>query len=269
MRVGPECRLAAENLFRSRVLLWTMTRRELSARYAGSMAGMLWAFAQPLLMMASYILVFDVVFAMRVGESLSSQRAGVYLVAGMLPWLGFSESLSRASSSLLDAGSLLQKNALPPVLFVTRSVLASWVVFAPLMLLLMVAYGSMNGPSWPYAVLPALVILQGLLALLLGFCLAILAAAMRDVLQILGFGLSVGIFLSPVLFPVQMFPEDWRWVLYLNPMSALIESYQAILLHGQWPEARLWFISAMWVLGLAVLLERLLANSREELMDWL
>jgi lipopolysaccharide transport system permease protein len=58
-------------------------------------------------------------------------------------------------------------------------------------------------------------------------------------------------------------------VLYLNPMSALIESYQAILLHGQWPEARLWFISAMWVLGLAVLLERLLANSREELMDWL
>jgi lipopolysaccharide transport system permease protein len=61
MRVGPECRLAAENLFRSRVLLWTMTQRELAARYAGSMAGMLWAFAQPLLMMASYILVFDVV----------------------------------------------------------------------------------------------------------------------------------------------------------------------------------------------------------------
>jgi lipopolysaccharide transport system permease protein len=233
------------------------------------MAGILWAFAQPMLMMASYILVFDVVFAMRVGESTNSHRAGIYLVAGMLPWLGFSESLNRASSSLLDAGSLLQKNALPHVLFVTWSVLASWVVFAPLMLLLMVAYSNMNGPSWPYIILPALVLLQGLLALLLGFCLAVLAAAMRDVLQFLGFGLSVGIFLSPVLFPIQMFPEDWRWVLYLNPMSALVESYQAVLLHGQWPEARLWFTSAIWLLGLTVLLERLLTNSREELIDWL
>lgn len=269
MRVWPECHLAVASLIQSRVLLWTMTRRELSARYAGSMAGMLWAFAQPLLIMATYILVFDVVFAMRVGENASSHRAGVYLVAGMLPWLGFSESLSRAASSLVDAGSLLQKNALSPVLFVARSVLASWVVFAPLMVLLMVVYGSMHGPSWSYASLPALVLLQGLLALLLGFCLAILAAAMRDILQVLGFALSVGIFMSPVLFPVEMFPADWRWVLYLNPMSALIESYQAILLHGQWPETRLWLITAVWLLGLTALLERLLANSREELVDWL
>jgi lipopolysaccharide transport system permease protein len=148
-------------------------------------------------------------------------------------------------------------------------VLASWVVFAPLMGLLMVVYGGMNGPSWSFAALPALVLLQGLLALLLGFCLAILAAAMRDVLQVLGFVLSVGIFISPVLFPVDMFPADWRWVLYLNPMSALVESYQAILLHGQWPEQRLWWTTAVWLLGLTVFLERLLANSREELVDWL
>jgi lipopolysaccharide transport system permease protein len=269
MRILSECRIEALNVVRSRVLLWTMTRRELSARYAGSMAGMLWAFAQPMLTMATYILVFDVVFAMRVGDSASSHRAGVYLVAGMLPWLGFSESLGRAASSLVDAGSLLQKNALSPALFVTRSVLASWVVFAPLMGLLMVVYGGMNGPSWSFAALPALVLLQGLLALLLGFCLAILAAAMRDVLQVLGFALSVGIFISPVLFPVDMFPADWRWVLYLNPMSALVESYQAILLHGQWPEQRLWWTTAVWLLGLTVFLERLLANSREELVDWL
>jgi lipopolysaccharide transport system permease protein len=228
-----------------------------------------WAYAQPILAMASYFLVFDVVFAMRVGENASSQRAGTYLVVGMLPWLGFCESLSRAASSLVDAGSLLQKNALPPALFVARSVLASWVVFAPLMVLLMLVYGLMNGVVLAFVALPCLVLMQGLLGLLMGYCMAIMAAAMRDVLQVLGFVLSVGIFFSPILFPITMFPAQWRWVLYLNPMSAMVESYQAILLRGVWPDLNLWLISGTWILVLLCLLERLMTNSRDELVDWL
>jgi lipopolysaccharide transport system permease protein len=224
-----------EALWRARNLLWIMTRRELASRYAGSAAGVLWAYLQPLLMVGAYFLVFDLVFAMRMG----------------------------------DAGGLLQKNALPPVLFVARSVLAGWVVFVPLMVLLTLGYLPVSGFGWAQLAIPLLLVLQGLLALLLAHVLAILAAAVRDTLQVLGFALSVGIFLSPVLFPMSLFPEDWRWVLFANPMTALVLGYQSVLLKGVWPDWMLWAISLGWLLVLALVLNGLLKRSRDELVDWL
>ncbi len=246
-----------------------MTRRELASRYAGSAAGLAWAYVQPLLMVAAYFLVFDVVFAMRMGPGAPSQRVGVYLIVGSLPWLAFCESLSRGASSLVDAASVLQKNALPPVLFVVRSVLASWLVFAPLMVLMTLAYLPVSGLVWPITVLPVLLLLQGLLAFVLAYILAILTAALRDTLQVLGFALSVGIFLSPVLFPIGLFPQAWRWVLFANPMSAFVLSYQAILLQGAWPSADHWLIISLWLLMLMVVLSKLLQRSRDQLVDWL
>ena len=107
------------------------------------------------------------------------------------------------------------------------------------------------------------------MALLLAHVLAILAAAVRDTLQVLGFALSVGIFLSPVLFPLSLFPEDWRWVLFANPMTALVLGYQSVLLKGAWPDWTLWAISLGWLLVLTLILNGLLKRSRDELVDWL
>jgi lipopolysaccharide transport system permease protein len=257
------------NLWSHKDLLWVMTRRELAVRYAGSAAGVLWAYLQPLLTIAAYFLVFDIVFAMRMGENAPTARVGTYLIVGSLPWLAFCESLARGTSSLIDAGGLLQKNALPPVLFVARSVLAGLVVFVPLMLVLALGYLSVSGLGWAHLALPALVVLQGLLVLLLAYVLAILAAAVRDTVQILAFALSVGIFLSPILFPISLFPEDWRWVLFANPMTALVMGYQAILLKSEWPSATVWLITLSWIVLMAVILNGLIKRSRDELVDWL
>jgi lipopolysaccharide transport system permease protein len=263
------CRQDWRKLWRSKGLLWTLTRRELASRYAGSAMGVLWAYVQPLLMVGAYYLVFDVVFAMRMGDHAPTTRVGTYLVVGALPWLAFCEALSRGANSLVEAGALLQKNALPPVLFVARSVLAGMVVFAPLMLLLMLAYLPISGLGWPLLSLPILLVLQGILAYLLAHMLAILAAALRDVLQVLAFTLTVGIYLSPVLFPITLFPAGWRWVLYANPMSALVMGYQAVLLKGDWPGQQLWLVTSLWVLVCALLLNGLIRRSRDQLVDWL
>lgn len=246
-----------------------MTRRELASRYAGSAAGLLWAYLQPLLMVGAYFLVFDVVFAMRMGDDAPSTRMGTYLVVGALPWLSFCESVSRGASSLVEAGGVLQKNALPPVLFVARSVLAGWVVFVPLMVLLTLGYLPISGFGLALLAMPLLLILQGLLAFLLAHLLAILAAAVRDTLQVLAFALSVGIYLSPVLFPLSLFPQAWRWVLFANPMSALVLAYQSVLLKGTWPTVDLWAIALAWLLVMALLLNSLIKRSRDELVDWL
>ena len=258
-----------QDLWRARSLLWTMTRRELSSRYAGSAFGVLWAYLQPILVVGAYFLVFDLVFALRMGENAPTSRVGTYLVVGSLPWLSFCESLSRGACSLVEAGGLLQKNALPPVLFVARSVLAGWVVFVPLMVLLTVGYLPLSGWGSALLAVPLLLLLQGALALLLAHALAILAAAVRDTLQVLGFALSVGIYLSPIFFPLSMFPQAWRWTLFANPMSALVLGYQSVLLQGAWPDWTVWAISLGWICILAWVLDGLIRRSRDELVDWL
>ena len=246
-----------------------MTRRELKSRYVGSALGMLWAYLQPLLMVGAYFLVFDVVFAMRMGEGAPTARVGTYLVVGALPWLAFCEALQRGASSLVEAGPLLQKNALPPVLFVARSVLAGMAVFGPLMVLLTLVYLPISGVVWPLMALPILLLLQGLLAYLLAHTLAIMAAALRDVLQVLGFMLMVGVYLSPVLFPISLIPAGWRWLLYANPMSALVMGYQAVMLKGEWPGQQIWLVTVLWILVSGLLLNALIRRSRDELVDWL
>lgn len=253
----------------SRELMKVLVWRELSARHAGTAGGLAWVYAQPLLTVAAYYLVFDVVFAMRLGADAPTQAVGTFLIVGMLPWQAFCESVSRTTSSLIDAGHLLQKNALPPVLVVLRSTLTAAVVYVPLLALLAVLYTPLHDWASALLALPVLVALQFVLAYLLGHALAIMAAALRDTVQVVGFLLSVGIFMSPVLFPVTMFPEAWRWVLYANPMTAWVQGYQAVLLQGAWPSAAAWAGMAGWLLVALLVLRPMMRRSRDELVDWL
>ena len=134
----------ARAAWRARSLVWLLTRREIAARNAGSAAGWIWSYAQPLLLIASYYLVFDIVFAMRLGEQAPTRAVGAFLVVGALPWTAFCDTVSRTMNSLIDAGNLLQRSPLPPVLFPVRSALASSVIYSPLMLALALAYTPMH-----------------------------------------------------------------------------------------------------------------------------
>jgi lipopolysaccharide transport system permease protein len=257
-------------LWRSRSLVWLLARRDLATRHAAAAGGIVWAYVQPLLMVAAYYLLFDVVFSMRVGDgALKSRPAGQFLIVGALPWMAFADAVNRGMNSLIESGGLLQKNALPPVLFPVRAVLASSIVHAPLILALAIAYAPSHGITPPLLALAPLLALQLVLCATLGYLLAVFAAALRDTTQIVTFVLSVGIFLSPVLFPISMFPEGWRWVLWLNPMTPLVLGYQGILLDSQWPVAAVWLAPLAWIALSAALLNLVLARSREQLVDWL
>lgn len=258
-----------KTLWKSRALLWVLTRRELQARHTGTAAGIAWPYLQPLLTVAAYYLVFDVVFSMRLGEGAPTRAVGTFLIVGALPWMAFCDAVSRGMSSLIEAGGLLQKNPLPPVLFVSRSVLASALIYGPLILLVALAYTPLHGLGWEMLALMALLAFQLLICLLLGYLLAVLAAALRDTVQIVGFLLSVGIYLSPILFPITLFPEQWRWVLWLNPMTALVQGYQQILLLGGWPAASTWWVTLGWMVCIAALLNVAVKRSRDQLVDWL
>lgn len=256
-------------LWCARALVWVLTQRELAARHTGTAAGVVWPYLQPLLTVAAYYLVFDIVFAMRLSEGAPTHAVGTYLIVGALPWMAFCDAVSRGMGSLLDAGGLLQKNPLPPVLFTARAVLASALIYGPLLALVAVAYTPLHGFAPAVLSLVPLLALQLMLCLLLGYLLAILAAALRDTVQLVGFLLSVGIYLSPILFPMTLFPERWRWVLWLNPMTGLVQGYQQVLLQGTWPSAGVWWATVGWIALIAVLLNVAVSRSRDQLVDWL
>ena len=253
----------------ARALVWVLTRREVAARHAGTAVGVLWPYLQPLLTVAAYYLVFDVVFAMRLGEGAPTHAVGTFLVVGALPWMAFCDAVSRGMNSLIEAGSLLQKNPLPPVLMVARAVLASMVIYGPLLLLVALAYAPLHRFNLAVLAFVPLLVLQLVLCLLLGYLLAILAAALRDTVQLVGFLLSVGIYLSPILFPLSLFPENWRWVLWLNPETALVIGYQQVLLQGAWPPVTVWLVTLLWLGALSLALNAVVARSRDQLVDWL
>ncbi|MFM9914930.1 MAG: ABC transporter permease [Rhizobacter sp.] len=259
----------ARALWAARGLVWVLAKRDVSARHAGSLAGALWAYLPPLLTVAAYYLVFDIVFAMRLGEQAPVRSVGAYLIVGSLPWMAFCDAVSRATSSLIDAGGLLQKNPLPPALFPARTVIASAVIYGPLVVLMTLAYAPVHKFSPALVALLPLALLQLILCWLLGYLLAIFAAALRDVIAIVGFVLSIGIYLSPVLFPASMFPASWRWVLWLNPMAPLVGGYQSVVLSGQWPQASTWAVTLCWIALIALLLNTVVKRSREQLVDWL
>lgn len=260
-------------LWQGRGLLWVMTLREVAARHAGTAAGVLWSYIQPLLTVAAFYLVFDVVFAMRMatgeGGAVRTHAAGMFLIVGMLPWMAFGDAVARGMGSLVEAGSMLQKNPLPPALFPIRSVLASSLVFGPLMVAVALLYVVGNGVGLAALALPVLWLGQLLLSALLAYALAILVAALRDVMQVVAFVLSVGVYVSPILFPVTMFPEGWRWVLWLNPMACYVVAYQSVMLYGEWPALHLWLVALVWLVVVAGVLAVLVRRSRDQLVDWL
>jgi lipopolysaccharide transport system permease protein len=256
-------------LWQARGLVWVLTSREVAARHAGTAAGIFWPYVQPLLTVAAYYLVFDVVFAMRLGAGAATHAVGTFLIVGALPWMAFCDAVSRGMNSLIDAGSLLQKNPLPPVLFAARAVFASAVIYGPLMLLMLLAYTPLHHFNVAVIAIAPLMALQLALCLLLGYLLAIIAAALRDIAQLVGFLLSVGIYLSPILFPLTLFPANWRWVLWLNPMTALVTGYQDVLLLGAWPPASSWWVALVWMFLLSIAVNRVVERSRDQLVDWL
>lgn len=252
-----------------RSLLRALVQRELSARHTGTVGGLFWVYAQPLLTVAVYYFVFDVVLGMRLGEDAPVKAVGTFLVVGLLPWQAFCESLSRTTICLIEAAHLIQKSSLTPLIVVLRSTVAVAIVYMPLLFVLALLYIPLHGWSIALFVLPILICTQFVLVYLLGHVLAVFAAALRDTVQLVSFMLSIGVFLSPILFPVSQFPSAWRWVLYANPMTAWVQGYQSVLLQGAWPTIESFIAIAVWLMVATIMLRLVDLHSRDQLVDWL
>lgn len=231
-------------LYAHRQLLFDFAWRELRARYKGSALGFGWNFLIPLLQLAVYWLLFGVILGIRVVNALGEEPSygyAVFLFTGLLPWTFFANSLQGGATSVLSNASLVKKVRLPLAVLPAATVLASLVNFLlSLVVLAIVVLVAGVPPHATLVLLPLLVAVE--LALCLGFAyaLAALAVFFRDVLHILGVGLTLWYFLTPIIFPLASVADRPResFLLHLNPMTPLIDAYQRAILDGlppDWP----------------------------------
>ena len=242
-----------------RELLMDFAWRDLRARYKGSALGFAWHFVMPLSQLVVFWVLFGVLFGVRPRTETGEQPYAIFLFVGLLPWTFFATALTGGGSSIVANGAIVKKVRLPLQLLPASAALSALVNFL-LSLVVLAGVLAVFGPRHPEGsiYLPVLVVVQAVMGLGLAYLLAALTVFFRDVQHILGVLLMAWYFLTPVLFPVSIVADrpEQLFLLYLNPMTAVIVGYQRALLDGlppEWP-ALLWsasFAVAVFAIGFA------------------
>lgn len=224
--------LVWRELYRYRVLLFTLVARQLQARYRGSLLGFIWTVLNPLVLMAVYAFVFH--YYMR----FSVPNYALFLFCGLLPWMYFTAALGEGTNSILAGGGLITKSLFPPHILPTVAVLSNLVNYLlglPILLVFMFVYGVPVPPT--IVAFPLVVALQTAFTWGLVLALSALNVHFRDTQHILGNVLLFWFFLCPVIYPPDQIPEQLRFIQYANPIGLMIEAYDGIFLYGRFPSA--------------------------------
>lgn len=229
--------LPLRTIVRHHSLIRTMVWRDLLGRYRGSFAGLFWSVLNPLLLMATYYFVFGVVLQARFGGDPSREGFVLYFLAGMLPWLPFSEALGRAPGVLVDHATFIKKLVFPvetlPINLVVSGLVTQAFAIAVFLAGLVLFRGAIPASAlW----LPVLLAPQVLLTLGCCWLFAALGLLFRDLAQVMGFLLTVVFFLTPICYPEESLPAAVKPVLGLNPFLHLVRAFRDVLLQGHAPE---------------------------------
>ncbi len=242
-----------QTIVRNRRLIRSMARRDILARYRGSFGDVLWTILNPLLLMGTYFFVFGVVLRTRFGQDQSSTGFALYFLAGMLPWLAFSEPAGRAPHVILEHRNFVKKLVFPLDTLPVNQVMAGFVTELFALGVFLVALLLLRG-SIPVTVLwlPVLVIPQLLFTLGLCWFLAATGAFLRDLGQMIGFVLTLWFFITPICYPETSLPKSALFVLGKNPLFTLVRGYRAIFLEHHPPE---WIpLLKLWAVAIAIFL---------------
>ena len=237
----------ARSIWTNRKLMVSMVRRDILARSRGSFGGAMWTFLNPLLLMATYFFVFGVVLQQKFGADTSRTGYVLYFLAGMLPWLPFSEAVGRSPYVVIEHRNFVKKLVFPLDTLPVNLVIAGAVTQVFAMAIFLVGLLAARG-SVPLTVLwlPVLIVPQLLLAAGLCWFLSALGVFVRDLGQIIGFLLTLWFFLTPICYAESAkIPASVARLLGLNPILVLVRGYRAIFLEGHAPA--LGALAALWI----------------------
>lgn len=236
-----------KELYAYREMIVSLVRKDLRGRYKGSVLGFLWTFINPLLQLVIYTIVFSVIL-----------RAGIdkfylFLFVALVPWIFFSSAITGGSTSIISQQDMVKKIYFPrqvlPIAYVTSSFVNMLLCFCVIFAVLLVGGTGINFKAVLY--LPIIMIVEYILALGIGLLSAALTVYFRDLEYILGIVTMAWMYLTPIMYDVDMIPNEFKVIFNLNPMTPIIVAYRDILYYKRIPELFTLYHAA--ILGVAIL----------------
>jgi lipopolysaccharide transport system permease protein len=226
----------AHNLITRRTLLFQLVKRDFHQRYVGSAAGWLWGLIHPLVLLGVYTYIFSICLQTPAPAGAGTDSYSMYLFAGMLPWLLFSDTVQRASGSIVESSNLVTKTMFPSEIVPVSIFLSSMLSHLLTVALFLVVATVLAGHISPTIVfLPVFILLTGLLAVGVGWIVSSLHVYLRDTAQVVAVILTLWMWITPIMILEQQIPERLRFLLFANPMFYIVRVYRQMLLGSSLP----------------------------------
>jgi len=210
-------------------VIQNMVVQELRVRYQRSILGFVWTLLNPLLMMVTLSCVFSYLFT-------RTENYSLLLFAGMVPWGFLSNSLNESAFCIILNEGLIRKIYLPKLVFPLARVLINLVTFTLSLGALFLILRPLGARlSAPMLFLPLAIVLFAVFILGLSLIVATANTFYRDCGHLVSVFLQAWYFLTPILFPIEEFPEKTRWRFLFNPAFYFIELFHDVLWAGRWP----------------------------------
>jgi ABC-type polysaccharide/polyol phosphate export permease len=243
----------ARNLIERRTLIFQLVKRDFQQRYVGSVAGWLWGLIHPLVLLGIYTFVFSICFPSPLTKDDVTQNYPLFLFAGMLPWLLFSETVQRSSGCLVEQANLITKTLFPSEIVPVSIFLSSLVshLLAVGLFVVVVAL-SQQHLSPAIMLLPVGMLLLGLFGVGIGWVAASLQVYLRDTAQVVTVVMTLWFWVTPIMiaesrFPRARFPHGVALALTANPLVYIVHVYRQMLLGTVVPWADLGVAAAFAV----------------------
>lgn len=229
-------------LWQYREMILSLVKRDLKSRYKGSILGFFWMFLNPLLQLMVYTIVFSTIMRMNI------EKFYLFMFVALVPWLFFSTCLSAGTTVVFSQQDMVKKIYFPREVLPIAFTLSQFVnmLLSFLVIFIVVIFSGIDISLINFLYLPVVMLIEFILALGITFLVSALTVYFRDLEHILGIVSMAWMYLTPVIYPVDMVPDQFIKLFYLNPMTTVVIAYRDILYYGQAPRISTLLNAAIW-----------------------
>ena len=211
-----------------RDLIAVLTQKEMKVRYKSSFFGYFWSVAHPLAFAFVYFIAFKVVMRIQMADY------SLFLIAGLFPWQWFSSSVCAAPTIFMANASIIKKVNFPRNIIPLTTVLQDMIHFIlsiPVIVVFLLMYHHSPSLSWLYGI-PLLLSIQLIMTYGAALFVSSINLFFRDFERLTSIFITLLFYCTPIIYPETMVPEQFRPLVYLNPLAPLMVSWRNLFLHG-------------------------------------
>ncbi len=242
-------------LIRNRELIWKLARNDFKKRYAGSYLGAVWAMIQPVVTIVMYYIVFDLIMdaGAQSGPRATTIPYVLFLTTGLVPWFFFSEALTHGTAAMVEYNYLVKKVVFNVSILPVIKVLAAifiHIFFVCVMLIMACIYGYYPGLYTIQLIYYS--ICTFILVLGMSYITCAVMVFFRDIAQIIGILLQIGMWATPILWNIENLSPTWRLIISINPLVYIVNGYRNSVCYGAWFFEDIWGTVYFWVVTIII-----------------